>query len=56
MPEALGGAHRDPAATIANVHEAVARNLAELKQLEPETLVRGRYEKFRAMGVFSREA
>jgi acetyl-CoA carboxylase carboxyl transferase subunit alpha len=53
VPEALGGAHRDPAETAANVQAALRRHLAELRQLGPEQLVRARYEKYRAMGVFS---
>ncbi|HEX9289376.1 MAG TPA: acetyl-CoA carboxylase carboxyltransferase subunit alpha [Anaeromyxobacteraceae bacterium] len=55
VPESLGGAHRDPQGTAANVQEAVKRHLAELKQLSPEQLVRDRYQKFRAMGVFTTE-
>ncbi len=53
VPEALGGAHRDPVETAANVQAAIRRHLGELKQLSPEQLVRDRYEKFRAMGVFT---
>jgi acetyl-CoA carboxylase carboxyl transferase subunit alpha len=53
--EAAGGAHRDPAETAANVHEALRRHLAELKKSSGEELVRDRYEKFRAMGVFTSE-
>ncbi len=53
VPEAPGGAHRDPAETAANVAGALRRHLAELKELSPEQLVRDRYQKFRAMGVFT---
>jgi acetyl-CoA carboxylase carboxyl transferase subunit alpha len=53
VPESLGGAHRDPAQTAVNVQAALRRHLAELKQLTPEQLVRDRYQKFRAMGVFT---
>jgi acetyl-CoA carboxylase carboxyl transferase subunit alpha len=53
VKEAPGGAHRDLALTARNVGEAVGRHLAELKKLSPEALVRDRYDKFRAMGVFS---
>ncbi len=53
VPEAPGGAHRDPAETAAHVQAALRRHLAELKPLSPEQLVRHRYEKFRAMGVFT---
>jgi acetyl-CoA carboxylase carboxyl transferase subunit alpha len=56
VKEAPGGAHRDAAETAANVQAALRRHLAELKKLSGEELVRDRYEKFRAMGVFSTEA
>jgi acetyl-CoA carboxylase carboxyl transferase subunit alpha len=52
--EAAGGAHRDPGETAANIQAALRRHLAELKQLTPEQIVRDRYEKYRAMGVFTR--
>jgi acetyl-CoA carboxylase carboxyl transferase subunit alpha len=55
VKEAPGGAHRDPAATIENVGTALRRHLAELSQQTPEALVRDRYQKFRAMGVFTQE-
>jgi len=51
--EAPGGAHRDPALTAQNVQTALRRHLAELSHQSPEQLVRERYQKFRAMGVFS---
>ena len=53
--EAPGGAHRDLQLTAANVQDALRRHLAELKQLTPEQLIRDRYDKFRAMGVFTSE-
>jgi acetyl-CoA carboxylase carboxyl transferase subunit alpha len=53
VPEAAGGAHRDPAETAAHVQAALRKHLDELKLKSPEQLVRERYEKFRAMGVFS---
>ena len=53
IPEALGGAHRDPAITAANVQASLRRHLSELKQLTPEQVVNDRYRKFRAMGVFT---
>ncbi len=55
VKEAPGGAHRDPAPTAENLHQALRRHLAELKKLSPEQLVRQRYQKFRAMGVFTHE-
>jgi acetyl-CoA carboxylase carboxyl transferase subunit alpha len=50
VPEPLGGAHRFPAETIANVSEALARNLAELRKLKVEKLLDLRFTKFRTMG------
>jgi acetyl-CoA carboxylase carboxyl transferase subunit alpha len=54
--EAPGGAHRDPAATAANVQDALRRHLAELKKLSPEETVRDRYQKYRSIGAFTSEA
>ena len=51
--EAAGGAHRDPGETAANIQAALRRHLAELKQLAPDQIVKDRYQKFRAMGIFS---
>jgi acetyl-CoA carboxylase carboxyl transferase subunit alpha len=51
--EAPGGAHRDPAATAANVQDALRRHLAELKKLSPEEIVRDRYQKYRSIGAFT---
>jgi len=49
IKEPLGGAHRDHEAMAKALHEALARNLAELKKLSPEQLVEERYQKFRKM-------
>lgn len=50
VPEPTGGAHRDPQAAIAATGAAVASALAELKGLDPTTVVRLRREKFMAIG------
>ena len=50
--EPLGGAHSDHDATAANLAEAISRNLQELKQLGPDELIQGRYDKFRKMSRF----
>ena len=55
IKEAPGGAHRDPKLTAENLAGAIRRQLADLKALTPEQLVRQRYQKFRAMGVFTVE-
>ena len=53
VPEPDGGAHADPALAAQRLREAILRNLGELKKLDPETLLRDRYAKFRRMGVFA---
>lgn len=52
VKEPLGGAHRDHEATAANLHEALSRNLAELKGKSGDVLVEERYQKFRKMSRF----
>jgi acetyl-CoA carboxylase carboxyl transferase subunit alpha len=52
--EPIGGAHRDPRGTAERIQAWVLDRLRELGRINPETLVRQRYEKFRAMGAFSR--
>ncbi len=49
VKEPLGGAHRDHEAMAKSLHEALARNLAELKKIPAEDLVEQRYQKFRKM-------
>jgi acetyl-CoA carboxylase carboxyl transferase subunit alpha len=53
VPEPVGGAHSDHAATAARLREALVRNLDELKKLKPDRLVRKRREKFLRMGQFA---
>ena len=53
IPEADGGAHRDPAVTASNLRTAVKRHLKELSKLSPAELVEQRYQKFRAMGAYA---
>jgi acetyl-CoA carboxylase carboxyl transferase subunit alpha len=50
VPEPTGGAHRDPAAAIAATGDAIDTALAELRGLDPATIVRLRREKFMAIG------
>jgi acetyl-CoA carboxylase carboxyl transferase subunit alpha len=52
VPEPMGGAHRNPVATAKSVHEAIERNLRELKELPMDRLLAERYDKFRRMGQF----
>ena len=53
VPEPAGGAHRDPAKAAENLGKVLRKHLSELAELTPDELVKDRYEKFRALGVFS---
>jgi acetyl-CoA carboxylase carboxyl transferase subunit alpha len=53
VPEPLGGAHADHEGAAQSLHDALVRNLDELRRLKPDRLVRKRREKFLAMGQFS---
>ena len=53
VPEPAGGAHRDPAKAAEHLGKALRKHLSELAELTPDELVKDRYEKFRALGVFS---
>lgn len=55
IPEPAGGAHRDPKAMAERLQTWILDRLRELTRVNPETLVRQRYEKFRGMGAFSRK-
>ena len=50
ITEPIGGAHRDPAATIASTSEAIANAIDELKGLDRDTVRKQRREKFLAIG------
>ncbi|MFZ5782632.1 MAG: acetyl-CoA carboxylase carboxyltransferase subunit alpha [Pseudomonadota bacterium] len=50
IPEPMGGAHRGPDDTIDLVGKVVGEALADLAQLDPDTLRLRRQEKFLAMG------
>jgi acetyl-CoA carboxylase carboxyl transferase subunit alpha len=52
VKEPHGGAHRDHKAAAKNLHEALTRNLRELRGVPPEQLVEERYQKFRRMSRF----
>jgi acetyl-CoA carboxylase carboxyl transferase subunit alpha len=49
IAEPLGGAHRNPKAMAEAVQHYVVDWVRELQRIDPETLVRKRYEKFRAI-------
>jgi acetyl-CoA carboxylase carboxyl transferase subunit alpha len=56
VPEPLGGAHRNWEAAAAHLRQALRDHLWELKSKSVDELLRGRYEKFRKMGVFEESA
>ncbi|WP_223646402.1 acetyl-CoA carboxylase carboxyltransferase subunit alpha [Corallococcus sp. EGB] len=53
IPEPPGGAHRDPAKAAEALGKALRKHLGQLAELKPDALVRDRYDKFRALGMFS---
>ena len=53
VPEAPGGAHRDPALTAENLAAALKEQLTPLLALGPEELIADRYKRFRGLGVFT---
>jgi acetyl-CoA carboxylase carboxyl transferase subunit alpha len=53
VPEPAGGAHRDHEAMAKSLHEALSRNLAELRKIPAEELIEERYQKFRKMSRFA---
>jgi acetyl-CoA carboxylase carboxyl transferase subunit alpha len=53
IPEPLGGAHRDPAATAANVREALLSSLEELEKIPVDKLLDQRYRRLMGYGNFT---
>ena len=56
IPEPVGGAHQDPAATFQAVGAAIARQLDALAALDRDTLLDARLAKFDAMGAYAEPA
>jgi acetyl-CoA carboxylase carboxyl transferase subunit alpha len=52
VAEPPGGAHADHQVTFTNLHDALCRQLDELRKYKPDKLVRRRREKFLRMGQF----
>ena len=52
VKEPVGGAHRDHKLMAKALHEALSRNLKELKKIPADQLVEERYQKLRAMTRF----
>jgi len=51
LPEPLGGAHKEPEATVKAVACSVEVALGKLTKYEPEVLFKSRYERYRRMGA-----
>jgi acetyl-CoA carboxylase carboxyl transferase subunit alpha len=52
VTEPIGGAHADPKLMAQQLKQSILANLRDLQSLAPEELLKLRYDKFRAMGVF----
>ncbi|MDC0707801.1 acetyl-CoA carboxylase carboxyltransferase subunit alpha [Stigmatella sp. ncwal1] len=53
IAEPAGGAHRDPLKAAEGLGKVLRKHLSELSAMSPDALVKDRYDKFRALGVFS---
>jgi acetyl-CoA carboxylase carboxyl transferase subunit alpha len=49
----MGAAHLDPDTTGEALRAALIRQLAELRKIRPERLIRRRAEKYAAIGAYS---
>jgi len=52
VEEPIGGAHRDPRRAAELLKDAVVRNLAEIRNVPIDDLVKQRYERLRRIGTF----
>jgi acetyl-CoA carboxylase carboxyl transferase subunit alpha len=53
IEEPLGGAHRDPAETAANVKKYILGEIEQLRGLPVAELIEARHKKFRDIGVYA---
>ncbi|MCA1716228.1 MAG: acetyl-CoA carboxylase carboxyltransferase subunit alpha [Actinobacteria bacterium] len=51
LPEPLGGAHNEPESAINAVADAVKKALFRMKNVDSDTLVKARYERYRRIGA-----
>jgi acetyl-CoA carboxylase carboxyl transferase subunit alpha len=51
LPEPLGGAHKEPETAIKAVGEALDRVISGLSEVDPDTLVGARHERYRRIGA-----
>lgn len=56
LQEPIGGAHSDPLKASETLKQALLEQLAQLSRLTPEALQQTRYQKFRAIGIFTEAA
>jgi acetyl-CoA carboxylase carboxyl transferase subunit alpha len=56
IPEPAGGAHRDHPKAAEALGRVLRKHLSELQKLSGDQLVEDRYERFRALGVFTEAA
>jgi acetyl-CoA carboxylase carboxyl transferase subunit alpha len=56
VPEPVGGAHRDPKATAANIERWLTEEITELKSADPDSLPKSRYQRFRKLGAYDEVA
>ncbi len=56
VPEPLGGAHNNHQLMADTLKEHILRNVKKFSGVAPDELLRKRYDKFRAMGIFSESA
>ena len=52
LPEPLGGAHKEPAAAVGAVGEALSRVISGLSEADSNSLVEARYERYRRIGPY----
>lgn len=50
IAEPLGGAHREPVQTVAQVGDAISKSLSELTPLSPEEVIKQRRDRFMSIG------
>lgn len=56
LPEPLGGAHADPEKMVVTLKQYLVSSLAELVDVDPETRINNRIEKFSKMGFYDEVA
>ena len=52
VPEPVGGAHHDPAASASALKYALHKHLNDLRALGTQRLLELRYERYRRLGVY----